>query len=86
MAYNSTSGYSHRYDERQMDTDIKETRNPADAPIRKLTVDLIKTYRTINEVNLWLYNMQGYETIYKVCNNLMINIATVYVLVLLNVM
>lgn len=50
MAYNSTSGYSHRYGEKQMDTDVKETRNPADAPIRKLTVDLIKTYRTINEV------------------------------------
>ena len=38
-----------------------------------------------------LYNMQGYETVYKVCNKvgtlcINIHVATVYVLVLLNVM
>jgi hypothetical protein len=29
---------------------VESHRDPAEAPIRKLTVDLIKTYRKINEV------------------------------------
>ena len=34
----------------QQDYSTESFRNPANAPLRKLTVDLIKTYRKINEV------------------------------------
>ena len=36
---------------------IERHRSPAETPLRKLTVDLIKTYRHINEVcyQLWAY-------------------------------
>ena len=34
-------------------------RDPSSAPLRKLTVDLIKTYRHINEVSFVLYEIYG---------------------------
>ena len=43
MAYQHQSEYS---------TVIESYRSPGHAPLRKLTVDLIKTYRKINEVRV----------------------------------
>ena len=49
----------------QQDYPAESFRNPANAPLRKLTVDLIKTYRKINEVSQvrlhtdWLWGREG---------------------------
>ena len=50
----STSGYSSSYTSSDRHTKLESPdqrgREPSEGPLKKLTVDLIKTYRTINEV------------------------------------